>query len=59
MFQKSNQRGERGREKATTKQVLPPYNHILRSKYSNTQVRLTAEFKPVTLGNKTPRVYLK
>ncbi len=56
---KVHQRGERGREKATTKQVLPPYITFYGVKYSNTQVRLTAEFKPVTLGNKTPRVYLK
>ncbi len=50
---------ERGWEKTTTKQVLPPYNHIFYGVNILTQVRLTAEFKPAIFGNKIFRVYIK
>ncbi len=58
---KSPNKGERERVGKNNSKTGPSsiQSHILRSKYSNTQVRLTAEFKPAIFGNKIFRVYIK
>ncbi len=58
---KSPNKGEREREGKNNNKTGPSsmQSHILRSKYSNTQVRLTAEFKPAIFGNIIFRVYIK